>query len=293
MYTSVKATAISIKPRKWDKAHNADMVEEFVREAVKQDSPDLIVTTEGVLEGYVVGDVVRDTSLADAMVEIAEPLDGPYIKRFRNLASALHTCFCFGFAERAGDEVFNTAIFVDGEGEIRGRHRKVQFAEGSHESWNFNRPGTRLRAFDTPFGRAGILICNDRWNPAIARTLVLDGAQMLLIPSYGMKTRVQNENVLARARENGVPIVEANVGVNMIVSKGEIVAYAWGNDQITTAIIEVPAIPSANAARRYERKYLEMQSAELDTRYQETQKELKGEPSLSARARVGELIAGQ
>ena len=70
-------------------------------------------------------------------------------------------------------------------------------------------------------------------------------------------------------------------------------SYAWGNDQITTAIIEVPAIPSANAARRYERKYLEMQSAELDTRYQETQKELKGEPSLSARARVGELIAGQ
>src|SRR5207249_5352408 len=63
--------------------------------------------------------------------------------------------------------------------------------------------GRELRAFETPFGRAGFLICNDRWNPMIARTVVLDGARILLIPSYGSKRKSQNEAVLARARENG------------------------------------------------------------------------------------------
>ncbi|GIT16216.1 MAG: hypothetical protein CM1200mP37_7970 [Chloroflexota bacterium] len=46
----------------------------------------------------------------------------------------------------------------------------------------------------------------------IARTMVFDGAQMLLINSFGSKSKGQNETVLGRARENGVPIVEANVG---------------------------------------------------------------------------------
>ena len=55
-------------------------------------------------------------------------------------------------------------------------------------------------------------------------------------------------------------MVEANVGMNLIVSKGEIVAYKWGSDQITTAAIEVPAAPSAAAARAHEAEYLALQA---------------------------------
>ena len=104
----------------------------------------------------------------------------------------------------------------------------------------------------------------------IARTLVLDGAQFLLIPSYGSKGKAQNHTVLARARENGVPIVEANVGMNLIISKGEIVAYKWGNDQISTADIDIPHPPSTEAARRSEQSYLQAQSPEMAARYQKT-----------------------
>ena len=49
---------------------------------------------------------------------------------------------------------------------------KSQLAEGASDSWPFNRIGESLRAFDTPLGRVGMMICNDRWNPMIARTLV-------------------------------------------------------------------------------------------------------------------------
>jgi hypothetical protein len=91
-----------------------------------------------------------------------------------------------------------------------------------------------------------------------------------MICSYGNRTKRQNQAVLARARENGVPIIEANVGVNMIVSKGEIVAYKWGCDQITVADIEIPAWPSPRAARKAEETYLKRQGPEMRRRYRAT-----------------------
>lgn len=291
MFTPVKATAISIKPRRWDKARNADKIERFFREAAR-DGPDLILTTEGVLEGYVVNDVLEGRRTAQDMLEIAEPIDGPFIIRFRRLAQELRTCLCFGFAERIGRDVYNAAIFIGGEGDILGKYHKTQLAEGADPSWSFNRVGETLRAFDTPLGRVGMLICNDRWNPMIARTLALDGARLILIPSYGSRSRDQNRTVLARARENGLPIVEANVGMNLIVSKGEIVAYKWGNDRITTAVVEVPAPPSSEVARDYETEYMKLQGPEMARRHAETMKRLRGEENEVERAARGELIVG-
>ena len=125
----------------------------------------------------------------------------------------------------------------------------------------------------------------------IVRTLVMDGAQFIMIPSYGSKAQEQNETVLARARENGVPIVEANVGMNLIVSKGEIVGYRWGNDQITTATIDVPVMPSTAAARDMESDYLKMQGPEMAQRYQETRKRLNGEEHLIVESSRGVLLA--
>ncbi len=269
MFTTVKAAAISLRPKKWDKAHNAAKMERLIRQAAAH-GPDVIVTIEGAFEGYVVYDVIEGRRPAAEMLRIAEPLDGPYVARFCQLARSLATCLCFGFAEKRGDEIYNTVIFIDHHGEICGTYQKSQFAEGTHPSWHFNRIGTKLRAFDTPFGRAGVLICNDRWNPLIARAIVLDGAQVLYIPTYGNTSKAQNQAVLARARENGVPIVQANVGQNLIVSKGEAVAYQRGFDRITLADVEIPAPPSTPAARAQEREYVGLQGPEMERRYRET-----------------------
>ena len=269
MYEKVEVAAISYRPVKWDKAANADRMEELFVQAA-QENPRMILTTEGALEGYVVMEVVEGRAKAETMIDAAEPIDGPYIRRFRKLARSLNTCLAFGFAERIGDEAYNCAIFLDEQGDICGRYHKVQLAEGTHASWSFNRIGKKLRAFDTPIGRAGFVICNDRWNPHIVRALVLDGARIILIPSYGSKTKNQNQAVLARARENGVPIVEANVGMNLIISKGEICAYQWGNDQITHAVVEIPAAPGEETARQAEQDYLAAQAPEMERRYQRT-----------------------
>ncbi|GAF88769.1 unnamed protein product, partial [marine sediment metagenome] len=202
-----------------------------------------------------------DPAKAPRMAALAEPIRGPVVRRFRSLARELKICLAFGLTEREGNELFNTAVLIDHRGRVCGTHRKARLAEGSHPSWYFDRMGHRLRAFDTPLGRAGLVICYERWNPHIARTLVLDGARYLLIPSYGSRARQQNQAVVNRARENGVPIVEASVGLSLIVSKGEMVAYKLGYDRITVATIEIPEPPSEHAARASERLFLKRRPA--------------------------------
>ena len=102
-----------------------------------------------------------------------------------------------------------------------------------------------------------MLICADRWNPMIARTLVLDGARVIYIPSQGGNDTVQDCAVLARARENGVPVVQANIAENLIISQGEIVAHETGDDRITTATVGIPQPPSQEHSKKMEQAYLE------------------------------------
>ncbi len=261
MYTTIRAAALNFRPRKWQKAWNADRLEEMFTKAVEQGAQ-LVVATEGLLDGYPVMNAIFNPALREKMVETAEPLDGPFVTRFRTLAAQLHACLVFGTTTREGRrDLYNTAVFIDQQGEICGTHNKVQFAEGYHSSWFFNRLGKRIRAFDTPFGRCGMMICNDRWHPLIARTLCLDGAGYLCILAWGSLGRAQDKAVLARARENGVTIIQANVGCNLFIAKGEVVARERGRDIITLADVDIPAPPSTRNARIVERHYLEARPA--------------------------------
>jgi len=62
--------------------------------------------------------------------------------------------------------------------------------------------------------------------------------------------------------------------MNLIISKGEIVAYKWGNDQISTAVIDIPELPSEKVARQAEQEYLQLQGPEMEKRYQKTMERL-------------------
>ncbi|MBI2478814.1 MAG: carbon-nitrogen hydrolase family protein, partial [Planctomycetia bacterium] len=196
----------------------------------------------------------------------------PVVSRFQNLARELNLCVVFGFAERIEEDVFNCAVFIDGEGKIRGKYHKMQFAEGYHESWWFNRLGQQSRAFDTPYGRCGIMICNDRWNPQLARIPVLDGARFLIIPAFGSRSESQDQAVLSRARENGVPVVEANVGVTLVVDGGEITAVDRREQGITFGQITIPPAITATPDERdrVEQKFLGLREQEMKTRYEKT-----------------------
>jgi predicted amidohydrolase len=278
--SKVRVAAISFVPTKFDLHGNADRLEQAFRQA-KLGGAEIAVAPEGVLDGYVVNEIIAGEFPPEKMREVAIPLDDPIIQRFQDLAIELRMSLVFGLAERIGDNVFNCAIFIDHEGLIRGKYHKMQFAEGYDASWWYNRLGRGSRAFDTPFGRAGILICNDRWNPSLARIPVLDGARFLLIPAMGSRGLKQDEAVLNRGKENGVPIVEANVGVTLIVDDGKIVAVDRKEEGITFADITIPPASEAQEEERdrVEKEFLRWREQEMKTRLEKTLKKLRKKPA--------------
>jgi predicted amidohydrolase len=133
---SVKIASAAVIPDKWRKEINWNRIETMIRKAVFDGGAEVIVTQEGILEGYVIeeANTIKDIAEKNVVIErfkvTAEPLDGPYIKKACNLANELNIFFIFGFLESRGAKLFNTAILVDPDGDIIGRYRKTHFAEG-------------------------------------------------------------------------------------------------------------------------------------------------------------------
>ncbi len=241
-FIHVKVAAISFIPKKFDIQANTEELEKRFREAATQGAQ-LAVAPEGIIEGYVIEEVVYERAPLHRLVDIATTLDDPVIQQFQNLARELNMCLAFGFTQRLGDDIYNAAVFIDNQGKVSGNYHKVEGLEFKHvpeerlkaeaEKYNrdypsqwYNRPGENNRAFDTPFGRGGFMICADIWSSDLARKQVRDGAQFLIMPSYGGCAEDFTHEVLKRARENGIPAIQANVGVTQIISKGEIAKIA-------------------------------------------------------------------
>lgn len=268
---TIRVAAISFVPAKFDLPGNVVRLEAAFRSA-SQAGAKIAVAPEGVLEGYVVNEVISGKATAEEMKKVALRIDDPILAKFQQLAVELKLCLVFGFAESIGDELFNCAVFIDSSGHICGKHHKMQLAEGSHSDWWFNRLGSHSRAFDTPFGRCGIMICNERWNPKLAKILALDGAQFLLIPSYGSCAKDQDEAVLRLATDNHLPVVEANVGVTMIVDKNRISFVDRESECITVGDITIAGPPTNDVTERdrIEREFLEWRHQEMAKRYEQT-----------------------
>ena len=264
---TVRVASISFEPIKFGIDENAKTMESWFRKAAAGGAK-LAVAPEGALEGYVVNEIIAKQAEAQRMHDVALTIDSPMILGFCDLAAELQICLVFGFAEKIGNDVFNCALFIDATGRICGKYHKMQLAEGYDDGWWFNRLGRKSRAFDTPLGRCGILICNDRWNPLLAKIPALDGAQFLVIQSFGSTSKSQDDTVLARGIENGLPIVEANVGVSLIVSDNRIEAVDRRRTGITFGEIMIPpSRPAKSTARdQTESEFLRWRAEEMPRR---------------------------
>ena len=275
----VRVAAISFVPKKFDLAGNADRLEAAFRRA-QRGGAQIAVAPEGTLEGYVVNEIIAGKVPPERMKDVAVPIDDPVILRFQNLAAELKICLVFGLAERIDSDVFNCAVFIDNAGKICGKYHKMQFAEGYDPAWWFNRLGKTCRAFDTPYGRCGLLICNDRWNPSLARILALDGAQFLLIPSFGSRSKEQDKAVLSRGRENHLPVVEANVGVTLVVDQGKITAVDRKEECVTFGQITIPLTkPQPEERDKAEKTFLEWRKEEMPRRLKRTKQRNTAKPN--------------
>jgi len=240
--TKLRIASASILPDKWQKERNWQRIEKMVRKAVSEGGARVVVTPEGVLDGYVINEVngIRESKqkqdILKRFVELAEPMDGPFIKKACDLADELDIFLVMGFLERRDELLYNTAILIDIDGDIIGRYCKTHFAQGYEKNPGFYRAGDEYPVFDTPFGKVGILICYDRQLPEPARILAVKGAQVLFVPSYGSYTDDNGWNTAlmrTRAYENALPVIFCNPYQSLLITdRGELKAVGNASEII-------------------------------------------------------------
>lgn len=133
---------------------------------------DLLVFPELSLTGYVLQDLVP--SLAHRP-EPDDPVFRPLLVASKKLDMVV------GFVEVDERRRFFIAAAYLSRGEVVHVHRKVYLPTYSmFDEGRFFACGDAVRAFDTRFGRVGMLICEDFWHASPTYLLWLDGADLLL-----------------------------------------------------------------------------------------------------------------
>ena len=114
----------------------------------------------------------------------------PRPRRVRTAApsrTARRSTSCIGFYEKWRDTLYNSAAvrpLGDGEPEILHVHRKNFLPTyGLFDEERFVERGHEMRAFDTPWGRAAILVCEDAWHSLSGTVAALDDAQLIFLSS--------------------------------------------------------------------------------------------------------------
>jgi len=121
-----------------------------------------------------------------AWIDAAAPLDGPYLERFRKAARNNGLAIVATFLERGEVKPFNAAVLIDDSGEIilHQRKRHICFFDVPEEACAPGE-GSRVAKLKTDVGEVaiGIMICMDREFPDVASELVLNGAEIILVPN--------------------------------------------------------------------------------------------------------------
>ena len=197
---SFTIAGLQITPQPWNKQANLEKLERYARRAAAQGAQ-VIVSPEGFLEGYV-GNRNRTPDLTWEKYRAAgERLDGPLLSRLRRLAQELQVYFLVGFAELRGDDrMYNSAVIFSPAGSVLTHYSKTHTADDEP----LNTKGAEFPVVSTPFGRWGALICMDRQLPEPSRIRALKGAQLILVPAWGMYGETNDILMRVRAYENAV-----------------------------------------------------------------------------------------
>ena len=154
-------------------------------------------------------------------MELATTLkENPAVEHFKKLAKELDVVLPISFFERAGNTQFNSIAIIDADGEILGVYRKTHIPDGLPyaEKFYFTPGDTGFKVWNTKYGRIGVGICWDQWFPETARSLALQGAEILLFPTaigseptLEKDSRIHWRNTMAgHAAANMMPVVASN-----------------------------------------------------------------------------------
>jgi len=192
--------------------------------------------------------------------KLAEPVPGPTTDAFQKLAKQHKVVLIASlFEKRAAGVYHNTAAIIDADGSLLGRYRKMHIPDDPlyYEKFYFSPGDLGFKAWQTHYGKIGVLICWDQWYPEAARLTALQGAQILFYPTaigwhpgekkkYGERQHNSWETIQrSHAIANGCYVAVANrIGHEKLAGKG---IEFWGQSFVAGTSGEILA--KAGAAK--------------------------------------------
>ncbi len=209
----ITIATVQMKPALGEPEDNLVKMSDFVSKIASQQKVDLIVFPELVTSGFELG--VRFT-------ELAQRIPGPSVNLMAQRAAEFGVYIAFGMVskEKVESILFNSAVLVGPDGELVGSYNKVHLR--GEERMAF-REGFRLPVFETEIGNIGLVLGWDLAYPEVARSLTLDGAELICVMANWEKTQIEEWRTYVRARayENAVFVAAANrVGDDVTLSFG-------------------------------------------------------------------------
>ncbi len=176
-----------------------------VADLLSRDRADLWVLPELFSTGY-------QFATAQELAELAEPVsEGPTTARLIALAQEMNCHIVAGLAERTDSRLYNSAVFVGPSGLVA-RYRKIHLF---YEEKNLFAPGDLpFLVTDIGLAKVGLLVCYDHFFPEAARSLALQGAEVVAHPANLVMPGLAQLTMRVRAMENRVFTLTANrIGV--------------------------------------------------------------------------------
>lgn len=249
---SVTVAAIQFEPALGQKERNIEQLLRLTEQAARAGAA-LIVHPEMATSGY----------CWHSRAEVApfvEPLPGPTTERFAQLARRFGCYIVLGLPEvaPATGVFYNSAALVGPQG-LLGVYRKTH-SFIAEPKWAKDGDAD-LPVFDTPLGRIGIMICMDADFVEPARLLALAGADLIAFPTNWLDDKCPSATWMARAYENGVPIVAANRygcergvqfsgGSCVLGPGGAVLASSDSGDGVVLATLDLAAARAAAESRK-------------------------------------------
>lgn len=178
-------------PKLADVSFNLDQHLSMVERA-KGEDVELLVFPELSMTGYQVQDLVPEVAMRATG-------DDPNFATLLQASKALD--MVVGFVHEDKRNRFYIADAYLSDGEVVHIHHKLYLPTyAMFDESRYFAQGNSIRAFDTKFGRVGMLICEDFWHMSPAYLLWMDGADIFILNSASPGRGLDNESRLSGSR---------------------------------------------------------------------------------------------
>jgi predicted amidohydrolase len=191
-----------MKPLLGQMEDNLVAMSDWIKQVATEQRVDLIVFPELVTTGYECG---------VSFTDFAQRVPGPTVNLIAQRASEYGVHIAFGLVtkERVESILHNTLVVVGPDGDVIGQYHKVHLRGAERMTF---RPGFRYAVLELDFGVVGLLLGWDLTFPEVARSLALEGAELLVIAANWESPHADEWRTYLRARayENTLFVAAAN-----------------------------------------------------------------------------------